>query len=40
MAMDMPAQLKDAVILGDVFLKTYYTHFDMTKQRVGLAKAN
>jgi len=39
MGMDMPDQLKDAVILGDVFLKTYYVHFDMTHKNVGIAKA-
>jgi cathepsin D len=37
MAMDLP--WPDTVILGDVFLKTYYTLFDMTHQKVGLAKA-
>lgn len=40
MGMSMPPQLKDAVILGDVFLKTYYTLFDMSHQRVALARAN
>jgi cathepsin D len=40
MGMAMPPQLKDAVILGDVFLKTYYTLFDMTNQRVALARSN
>jgi len=37
MAMDLP--WPDTVILGDVFLKTYYTLFDMTHQKIGLAKA-
>jgi hypothetical protein len=35
--MDLP--WPDTVILGDVFLKTYYTLFDMTHRVVGLAKA-
>jgi cathepsin D len=38
MAMDLP--WKDTVILGDIFLKTYYTLFDMTHNQIGLAKAN
>jgi cathepsin D len=37
MAMELP--WPDTVILGDVFLKTYYTLFDMTNNRVGFAKA-
>jgi len=37
MAMDLP--WPDTVILGDVFLKTYYTMFDMTHQKVAIAKA-
>jgi len=37
MAMDLP--WPDTVILGDVFLKTYYTLFDMTHKKIGLAKA-
>lgn len=37
MAMNLP--WNDTIILGDVFLKTYYTHFDATNEVVGLAKA-
>lgn len=35
--MDLPPQLGNAFILGDSFMKTYYTHFDMTNKRVGFA---
>lgn len=38
MAMDLP--WPQTVILGDVFLRTYYTLFDMTNRRVGFARAN
>lgn len=37
MAMDLP--FPNTVILGDVFLRTYYTLFDITNNRAGLAKA-
>lgn len=36
-AMDLPPQLGNAFILGDSFMKTYYTHFDMANKRVGFA---
>jgi len=37
MPMNLP--IPDAVILGDVFLKAYYTVFDLTNKSVGIAKA-
>ena len=37
MGMDLP--WKDTLIVGDVFLRTYYTEFDMTNKRIALAKA-
>lgn len=38
--MDFPAQLEGAWIMGDVFMRKYYTHFDYGKSRVGFALAN
>lgn len=35
--MELPARLGNAFILGDSFMKTYYTHFDMANKRVGFA---
>lgn len=35
--MDLPPRLGNAFILGDSFMKTYYTHFDMANKRVGFA---
>ncbi len=37
--MNFPASFGTTVILGDSFIKTYYTHFDKGGQRVGFAKA-
>jgi len=39
MGMDLPPQLSNAFIMGDSFIKAYYTHFDMGNKRVGFAKA-
>lgn len=37
--LNLPAQLGEAFILGDSFIKTYYTHFDVENARVGFARA-
>lgn len=37
--MDMPPELANTIILGDLFIKTYYTHFDMGNARLGFAPA-
>jgi len=39
MAMDMPANMGDMLILGDIFIRKYYTHFDFGNNRVGFALA-
>jgi len=39
MGMSMPATMKDMVILGDVFMRKFLTHFDMDGNRVGMALA-
>ena len=39
MGMAMPPQLSNSFILGDIFIKAYYTHFDLGNKRVGFAKA-
>jgi cathepsin D len=39
MALDLPEHLANSFILGDSFIKRYYTHFDMGNARVGFAEA-
>ena len=39
LGLDLPASLGEAFIIGDAFIKTYYTHFDVAGSRVGFAKA-
>ena len=39
MAMNMPANMGDMIILGDIFIRKYYTHFDFGGNRVGFALA-
>jgi cathepsin D len=38
-AVKMPSSLGSTIVLGDVFVKYYYTHFDEGKARIGFAKA-
>lgn len=37
--LDLPPQLGEAFILGDSFIKTFYTHFDYDGDRVGFARS-
>jgi cathepsin D len=37
--LDLPPQLGEAFIVGDSFIKTYYTHFDVANSQVGFARA-
>jgi len=39
MGLDLPTQLGEAFIIGDAFIKTFYTHFDVENKRVGFARA-
>lgn len=39
-AMKFPESFGKTLILGDIFIKTYYTHFDVENRRVGFALAN
>jgi len=38
--MDLPGELSNAVIMGDVFLRKYVTMFDMENNQVGFALRN
>jgi cathepsin D len=37
--LDLPPSFGTAFILGDTFIKTYYTHFDVAGGRVGFARS-
>jgi hypothetical protein len=37
--LDLPTSLGEVFILGDSFIKTYYTHFDVANGQVGFARA-
>ena len=39
MGLDLPPQLGEAFIMGDSFIKAYYTHFDVQNRKVGFAPA-
>lgn len=39
MGLDLPPSLGEAFIVGDSFIKTFYTHFDVENSRVGFARA-
>jgi hypothetical protein len=38
--MDLPSYFGNTIILGDVFIRRYYTHFDFGGQQVGFALSN
>lgn len=40
MSLNFPPSFGKTMILGDIFIKTYYTHFDVANKKVGFAVAN
>jgi hypothetical protein len=39
MGLDIDPKMGEVFILGDSFIKVFYTHFDVAGGRVGFAKA-
>ena len=39
MGLDLPPSLGEAFIVGDAFIKTFYTDFDVKNKRIGFARA-
>ena len=37
MSMDLPPSIGEGIILGDTFIKTFYTNFNKTGNSVGFA---
>eukprot|EP00699_Malawimonas_sp_californiana_P002076 EC716602.1.p4 GENE.EC716602.1~~EC716602.1.p4 ORF type:complete len:63 (+),score=8.15 EC716602.1:103-291(+) len=38
--LDAKQPREDMFLLGDSFMRTYYTHFDRAKKQIGFARAN
>lgn len=39
MSMDVPEYMNGFLIMGDLFIKTYYAHYDLANNQVGFALA-